>query len=150
MSPLALVTGATGFIGARVVTDLLQAGYNVRLTVRREDQVETLSKFFSSYVERIQFLVVPDITLTGAFDEAVKDVKYVLHVASPLPGTGKDLLTPAVRGTISILESALKTSSIKKVVVTASVASFLPLGELPDSMTLTGNTPCLDIELSPS
>jgi nucleoside-diphosphate-sugar epimerase len=33
----------------------------------------------------VDFVVVPDITVNGAFDKALKDVAGVLHVASPLP-----------------------------------------------------------------
>jgi hypothetical protein len=30
-------------------------------------------------------MIVPDITVDGAFVDALKDVTYVLHVASPIP-----------------------------------------------------------------
>ena len=33
----------------------------------------------------IEFFIVPDITADGAFDDVLKDVVFVEHVASPLP-----------------------------------------------------------------
>ena len=47
----------------------------------------------------------------GAFDEAVKDVDAIEHTASPFHFRFKEpdeLLVPAVKGTVGILESAKK------------------------------------------
>ncbi|KAI9041073.1 putative oxidoreductase [Aspergillus affinis] len=124
---LVLITGATGFIGSQVALQVLNAGYRVRLVVRRPNQADKLRRVLAPH-DQLDFSVVPDITVSGAFDASLQDVKYILHVASPLPGVAADLLTPAVRGTVSILESAVKVPSVKKVVITASVLSLAPLG----------------------
>ncbi|KAL6879279.1 hypothetical protein J3F83DRAFT_768519 [Trichoderma novae-zelandiae] len=66
-------------------------------------------------LHRLQFVVVPDISKPRAFDDALDKVDTVFHVASPMPGKGTDLhrdcLDPAVRGTLSIPESAKKAPS---------------------------------------
>ncbi|KAE8381147.1 hypothetical protein BDV26DRAFT_301952 [Aspergillus bertholletiae] len=127
---LALITGATGFIGSQVSLRALQAGYRVRLTIRRKEQADKLRRIFADYEKHLEFAIVPDITVSGCFDEALQGVEYVLHLASPLPTPdSEDLVTPARRGTINILESAAKVSSIKKVVITGSALSLVPLGE---------------------
>ena len=36
------------------------------------------------FVDDLEVILVEDILLEGAFDKALKDVKYVIHVASPL------------------------------------------------------------------
>ncbi|KAL5334201.1 flavonol reductase [Aspergillus crustosus] len=125
---LVLITGATGFIGSEVAWHVLEAGYRARLVVRRAEQTEKLQRVFAPYAAQLEFAVVPDLTVSGAYDEALQGgVEYVLHLASPLPGSGdKNLLVPAVRGTVSILHSAKKVESVRKVVVTASVASLIP------------------------
>jgi uncharacterized protein YbjT (DUF2867 family) len=42
-SKLVLVTGATGYIGGRLVPHLLEAGYRVRFLVRDAKRAESLS-----------------------------------------------------------------------------------------------------------
>ncbi|KAB8222858.1 hypothetical protein BDV33DRAFT_228951 [Aspergillus novoparasiticus] len=134
---LTLITGATGFIGSQVALRVLQAGYRARLAIRREEQADKLRRIFADYEKQLEFVVVPDITVSGCFDEALRGVDYVLHLASPLPKPGSgDLVTPARRGTVAILESAAKVPSIKKVVVTGSVLSLVSLGELKDGLVV--------------
>ncbi|KAB8208056.1 hypothetical protein BDV34DRAFT_233624 [Aspergillus parasiticus] len=134
---LTLITGATGFIGSQVALRVLQAGYRARLAIRREEQADKLRRIFADYEKQLEFVIVPDITVSGCFDEALQGVDYVLHLASPLPKPGSgDLVTPAKRGTVAILESAAKVPSIKKVVVTGSVLSLVSLGELKDGLVV--------------
>jgi nucleoside-diphosphate-sugar epimerase len=123
------ITGATGFIGAQITAFALRAGYNVKLSVRREAQIDSL---------RRAFVVIPDYTKTEAFDTALEGVDHVIHVASPLPKQDEDLLTPAVKGTTSVLEAASRVPSIKKVVITASVASLIPLGKGATNLIVRG------------
>jgi nucleoside-diphosphate-sugar epimerase len=132
------ITGATGFIGAQVTLSALRAGYNVKLSVRREAQISPLRDAFPEYTDNVSFVLVPDYTKPEAFDTALQGVDYVIHVASPLPNGNEDLLTPAVKGTVSVLEAALKVKNIKKVVVTASVASLVPLDKYVDGTVVIG------------
>ncbi|KAL7919783.1 hypothetical protein ACQKWADRAFT_322741 [Trichoderma austrokoningii] len=132
MSPnLAFVTGATGFIGSQVVAAALRDGYDVRVSVRRPEQVDTLKGIFHDDASRLQFVVVPDISAAGAFDGALDGVQVVFHLASPMPGKGtdlhKDYLEPARNGTLSILESASKVTSINKVIVMSSILGIGPI-----------------------
>lgn len=133
------ITGASGFIGAHITTFALRAGYNVKLSVRREAQIDPLRRAFSEFADNVDFVVIPDYTKAKAFDTALDGAEYVIHVASPLPKPDEvDLLTPAVKGTTSILESASRVPSIKKVVITASVASLVPLGKGADGTIVKG------------
>jgi len=91
-----------------------------------------------SFANKLQFVVVSDFTAANAFDDALKGSDYVIHVASPLAKPNEDLLTPAVKGTTSILQSASKTPTVKKVVITASVASLIPLGKSGDGISIKG------------
>ncbi|KAL4874581.1 flavonol reductase [Aspergillus karnatakaensis] len=127
---LVLITGATGFIGSETALHVLKAGYRLRFVVRRPEQTAKLQERYAAYADQLEFAIVPDLTAPGCYDEPLKGVDYVLHLASPLPG-GKEtnLLRPAVSGTVSILHSALKVSTIKKVVITASILSLVPFGQ---------------------
>ena len=130
-----LVTGANGYIAVWVVRTLLERGYSVRGTVRSADKGEFLKKLFSSYGDKLEVFIVEDITKEGAFDEAVKGMDAIEHTASPFHFNAddpKDLIGPAVNGTVGVLKSTLKHgSSVKRVVVTSSCASVLEERDTP-------------------
>ncbi|CAN9233985.1 unnamed protein product [Alternaria alternata] len=131
---LVFITGSTGFIGSHVVIQTLEAGYKVRLSVRKESQIEGLKKLFSKHIGNVDFVVIPDLSISSAFDSALKDVDYVLHLASPMPGKGEDFkkeyLQPAVQGTTSVLNAAKKFSTIKRVVIVSSILALVQLDAL--------------------
>jgi hypothetical protein len=61
------------------------------------------------------------------------DVHGICHVASPFhfkpEDNERDLLLPAIKGTTSILTSALKASSLKRVVITSTMATISHIGK---------------------
>ncbi|KAJ7490832.1 D-lactaldehyde dehydrogenase [Mycena latifolia] len=124
-----LVSGANGFVAIWVVRTLLEQGFSVRGAVRSPDKGTHLSELFASYGDKFELILVPDITQEGAFDEAVKGVDAIEHTASPFHYNIDDpaeLFEPAIKGTVGILESALKYGkSVKRVVVTSSVAAVI-------------------------
>ncbi|KAF7590862.1 hypothetical protein BBP40_002276 [Aspergillus hancockii] len=130
---LVFVTGASGFIGCATALEALKAGYRLRLSVRKEAQISRIKSVLSSYLNQLDFVVLPDITKPSAFSGHLDGVDYVLHIASPLPsGTDKDDYFPgAVDGTMAILSEAAKVPSIKRVIITSSIASLMPLGGPP-------------------
>lgn len=112
---------------------LLEAGYKVRAAVRNVAGSEKIKTFKSvaPYDSQVEYIIVPDITVSGAYDDAVKGVKYVVHVASPF--ASPDLLEseyessyiqPAIKGSIGMLESAAKVEGIQRVVITGSYLSI--------------------------
>ncbi|KAI2601915.1 hypothetical protein GGR54DRAFT_578364 [Hypoxylon sp. NC1633] len=142
MSGLVLITGATGFIGFHVLLRVLDAGYSVRAAVRSPKKVDLLLAVPDLRTRnpgaRLSFVTVPDLTVPGAYDEAVAGADYVIHLASPLPNFDltpdrweAELVTPAVQGTLGILASAQKEPAVKRVVITSSIAAILP----PDVLT---------------
>ncbi|KAH8995081.1 hypothetical protein EDB86DRAFT_2804906 [Lactarius hatsudake] len=130
-----LVTGANGYLAVWIVKKYLEAGYSVRGTVRSLSKSAFLKEQFAEYGERFELVVVEDITKDGAFDEAVKGVDAVAHTASPFHYNAiepDELIIPAVRGTTSILNSALKHgTSVRRVVLTSSVAAVREVAPTP-------------------
>jgi nucleoside-diphosphate-sugar epimerase len=129
---LVLLTGGTGHVGYRTLIEALSKGYKVRAAVRSEEKAAEVkaAKPTQPYLGQLTFVVVPNIEKEGAFDEAVKDVEYIVHIASPLAKPSDDdeanLIQPAIRGTVSILYSALKQPSVKRIVITSSVLAVEP------------------------
>jgi nucleoside-diphosphate-sugar epimerase len=127
-----LVTGASGFVAGHVLSSFLDKGYNVRGTVRSESTAEQVRKLHAKYSEQLTFVIVPDMSLPGAFDEAVKGVDGVIHTASPFTFDVKDmeteLLIPAINGSKHILEAlAAHAPNAKRMVLTSSFASIVDL-----------------------
>lgn len=122
-----LVTGANGFLAVHVVDAFLRHGYSVRGTVRSPRKGAHLHNLFSSYGDKFETVIVKDITEEGAFDEVVKGVDAVAHTASPFHFEADDpneLIIPAINGTKGILQSAHKSTTIKRIVIVSSTAAI--------------------------
>ncbi|KTB10706.1 NADPH-dependent methylglyoxal reductase GRE2 [Nakaseomyces glabratus] len=126
------VSGASGFIAQHIIRQLLDQNYKVIGSVRSTEKGDNLKNaIFKS--ANFNYEIVKDIADLNAFDPVFekhgKDIKVVLHTASPLNFTTteyeKDLLIPAVNGTKGILESIKKyaAQTVERVVVTSSFAS---------------------------
>jgi len=68
-----------------------------------------------------------DLLKEASFADAIRDADYVLHMASPFIATVKDpkkeLLDPAVNGTLAILNACAFNPTVKRVVLTSSMAA---------------------------
>ena len=134
---LILVTGATGHLGYRTVVLALEAGYKVRAAVRSQAKAETILTAPSIKTlapgSKLDFIIVPDILADGAYNDAVKDVTAILHIASPLSAKTedyeRDIISPAIKGTTNILNAAAKEPSVKRVVITSSIVAVVPWAE---------------------
>ncbi|KAI1818365.1 NAD(P)-binding protein [Poronia punctata] len=140
------LTGATGFIGAHAGEAALKAGYRVKLSIRRAEQQQKLEKLYASYLDQLEFAIVPDLTDVDSVREALTGVDYVWHLASPMPVTGadtdvrKDYVEPAVRGTLAMLEAARAHRGIEKVIVMGSILSLKPMGSFSSTDLVVANT----------
>ena len=126
------VSGATGFIAQHVVRQLLDQNYKVIGSVRSTEKGDHLKNVIFKGGD-FNYEIVKDISDPTAFDHVFekhgKDIKVVLHTASPVhfntTDIEKDLLIPAVNGTKGILESIKKyaAQTVERVVVTSSFAA---------------------------
>jgi nucleoside-diphosphate-sugar epimerase len=132
---LVVITGATGFIGGRVLQILLQQNYNVRIVVRSNDKKQNLLDNLNlAGIEKAEFAVVPDLVAPGALDTAAAGADYIIHLASPIPLHGyipperqhDELIVPAVNATLRALEAAQKSGTVKRVVITSSTVAIVP------------------------
>ena len=138
---LVVLTGATGFLGFRVLVLALKAGYNVRVVVRSTSKLNKILnapsfKSLNPSSKQFSHIVVPDMVVPGAFDEAVKGATYVIHCASPIPSFGDAAPTPeqyeeffintARKSTVGLLESIQKAGTVARVVITSSQVGTIP------------------------
>jgi len=123
-----LISGISGFIAIHCLEQLLEKGYRVRGTVRSQSKADYIKQQYP-HAKDLEFSIVPDIAQLGCFDEAIKGVTYFLHTASPFHFRAtdnlKELIEPALNGTLSALQAADKEPSVKKVVITSSFAAIL-------------------------
>lgn len=125
-----LVTGGSGFVGSYCILALLQAGHEVRTTVRnltRESDVRALLKQGGAEPgDRLTFFAA-DLENDAGWNQAVAGCDYVLHVASPFPGGvpkhEDDLIIPARDGALRVLKAS-RDAGVKRVVQTSSFAAI--------------------------
>ena len=131
--PIVLITGAPGYVGARIVEIFLASGkYKVRGTVRDPNNpAKTAHLLALPNASKNLELVKADL-LDGAdvWDAAVNGCDYVLHTASPFilapKDVERDLLQPALQGTTNVLEAVARhKAKVKKTVVTSSIAAIM-------------------------
>nr|ODO02275.1 D-lactaldehyde dehydrogenase [Cryptococcus depauperatus CBS 7855] len=126
---LVLVTGPSGFVASHTAKEFLKEGFRVRGTVRSKEKGEYLKNLFEG-LGQFDYVIVEDVSDDGAFDEAVKNVDAVAHLASPFYVSDvkdpRELIKPAVKGTTGILKSIQKNNpQVKRVVITSSVAAIM-------------------------
>ncbi|KAI7763633.1 hypothetical protein LZL87_010688 [Fusarium oxysporum] len=92
---LVLVTGANGFIATHVLQSLLQGGYHVRGVVRSQASADAVLETFPENSGSLSVIVVPSMTIAGAFDQAVKGVDAVckLNTSRHRPISGQPTST---------------------------------------------------------
>uniref|UniRef100_A0A6N2MLT1 NAD-dependent epimerase/dehydratase domain-containing protein n=1 Tax=Salix viminalis TaxID=40686 RepID=A0A6N2MLT1_SALVM len=122
------VTGASGYIASWLVKLLLSRGYTVKASVRDPNDPKKTQhlRALSGAQERLE-LFKANLLEEGSFDSIVEGCEGVFHTASPFYHDVKDpqaeLLDPAVKGTLNVLGSCAKHPSIKRVVLTSSMAA---------------------------
>lgn len=130
MKNTVLVTGGSGFVGIHTIIQLLQAGYQVRTTLRslsKKDIVITALKEKGIEVsdDNLVFFEA-DLTSDDNWEAAMEGVDYVLHVASPFPARDpadeNELIIPARDGALRVLKAA-QQAGVKRVVLTSSFAA---------------------------
>lgn len=128
-----LVTGATGFIALHCSQQLLEAGYQVRGTVRSASRAAEVGAVLRPHLgdpgllDRLE-IVEADLSRDDGWQEAAEGCRYVLHVASPFPSTPpkdeNEIIGPARDGALRVLRAA-KRAGVERVVMTSSLAAVL-------------------------
>ncbi|KAK6076894.1 reductase [Seiridium cupressi] len=137
---LVLLTGGTGFLGYAILLDLLKSGYRVRVAARSQAKIDAVRASPSMSAlgppqTHLMFVIVPDMIATGAYDDALQGVDFVIHSAAPVHAEGNGpkeqledaFVTTSVKGNLEILKSAKeKGKTVKRIIMTSSTVAIAP------------------------
>ena len=122
------VSGGSGYIAMYCIKILLNKGYQVITSVRKQEKInlvkDSLSKNSINY-DNLEFCIL-DLLEDDGWDDALKNCDFAIHMASPvIPGdVDYDMLVkPAFEGMKRCLNSAIK-NDVKKFVLTSSFAAI--------------------------
>ncbi len=129
---LALVTGATGFLGSHVARVLAAQGAQLRLLVRPTSDLRNIEDLNAEHVQG-------DLRDPASIDNALAGCEAVFHVAADYRLWVRDpeqMYRSNVEGTRSLLEAARK-QGVRRVVYTSSVATmgFTSNGHVADEQS---------------
>lgn len=127
-----LVTGVSGYIGGHIALQALQRGHTVRGTTRSASKAGEIRADLAAHLpaEALERFSVVEADLIGpeGWDEAVRGVDAVLHVASPfvtdMPRNENDLIRPARMGVKHVVEAAVR-QGVRRIVQTSSVVAVM-------------------------
>jgi dihydroflavonol-4-reductase len=123
---IALITGASGFVGSAVAQLLAERGFQVRALARGTSPRGNLEALDVTIVEG-------DMREPADMRRAMRDARYVFHVAADYRLWARDteeIVRNNVRGTRTVMEAA-NDAGVERVVYTSSVATLKP-GTLAD------------------
>ena len=128
--PIVLVTGASGYIATHLIKQLLEQGrFRVRGTVRSLEngkKVQPLRELVAEPKYALR-LIETDLLDAKSWIGAVRNCRYVFHIASPnpmkLPKNGNMLIKPALEGTTNVLNACANAGTVKRVVLTSSITA---------------------------
>lgn len=125
------VTGASGYIASWIVKYLLDEGFTVHATVRDSKKSSSVAHLWKAAegTKGTLKLFDADLIKSGSFKAAIEGCELVIHTASPFVIRGitdphEALIRPAVEGTANVLSSCNEVSTVRRVVLTSSVASI--------------------------
>lgn len=126
MSKLCLVTGATGYVGGRLIPRLLEAGYRVRVMVRHPERLRDLPWFDEVEV------AVADAGDTEAVESAMQDVDVAYYLLHSLQ-LGAALETEERRLARNFANAA-RINKVGRIVYLGGLAPNIPLAKMSPHM----------------
>jgi len=149
---LVVVTGASGYIGSHVVSNLLSKGKNVRATVRDVNDPERVEHLRNLKIEETGSLEIVEMDLfdSKSVDSAMAGATDVIHTAAAVIVRSKNpqakIVDPSVIGTKNVISAIEKSGTVERFVHTSSTAAIRP-EKWENGVTLTAKTFASDATL---
>jgi nucleoside-diphosphate-sugar epimerase len=118
----AFVTGATGFLGERLVRELLMRGAEVRCLARSVNTFCALPEIEADGFGRLEW-VRGSLEQVGAYDEALSGCDAVFHLAAVMRGAPAVLFQNNVVATRRLIEAAARFG-VRRLVLVSSLAVY--------------------------
>ena len=119
-----LITGAGGFVGARVVETLLGYGFKkLRCLVRTNRNLSSLENMAAQANASIEF-IQGNLLSRDDCANAVKGVSVIYHLAAGVEKSFPGCFLNSVVTTRNLMEAALRESSLKRFVNISSIAVY--------------------------
>nr|CAB3474685.1 unnamed protein product [Digitaria exilis] len=134
---LVCVTGGSGFIGSWLVRLLLDRGYTVHATVKNlQDEGETKHlQALDGAATRLRLFQMDLLDAASSMRPAIEGAQGV-----------KELLEPAMKGTLSVLRAA-KDCGVERVVLMSSKSAMVPNPSRPADKAIAEDDCWADVEL---
>jgi len=134
-----LITGASGFLGSRVVERLLAAGErHVRCFVRPGGRVDHIERLRAVYTNANVEIVTGNLTRPNDAAAAVKRVRTIYHLAAAMSGSPADMVLNTVVASKNVVEAVSHRKSVRIVLVSSFGVydtARLPAGSRIDEST---------------
>jgi nucleoside-diphosphate-sugar epimerase len=125
---LALLTGATGFLGRRILRDLVSQDWALRCAVRPSSDTDALAAFLGNHWQtaesQIDF-VAGDLACEDFCSNITAGVDCVFHAAAALGGSPSNLILNTVVPTRTLLTAAAD-QQVRRVVLVSSLGVYGP------------------------
>jgi nucleoside-diphosphate-sugar epimerase len=121
-----LVTGASGFIGAKVVETLLEYGFtNLRCFVRPSSKLDNLRKVLARYAEAKSVEIISgDLLSREDCRKAVQEVPVIIHLAAGFDKSFAGAFMNSALATRNLIEAFLELGRPKRFVNVSSFAVY--------------------------
>jgi 2-alkyl-3-oxoalkanoate reductase len=110
------ITGASGFLGSRIVSRLVQSGYEVRALVRKSSQTDHIR------LPGVE-IAFGNVTNVESLKPAFDGIDFVIHTAADTRGTEEGARQVTIQGTRNIL-NLCDSNAVKKLIYISSCSVY--------------------------